>query len=93
MTNIFRPDQNERWRKQADKAAVELKAALDKRHPYHPDKPMIPDPARIGFAFDDGFVTIEVSRLTIAEKSKEELADFLYTTVITATQAPKGQTS
>lgn len=78
MTHIFRPLDSEKgkWREQANRAAMHLKhrAAQLRRL----DKEFL----KLGFAFNDGMITVEVSAADIESKTGPELADMLYQLVL-----------
>lgn len=78
MTHIFRgtKSENAKWRISSNRAAAALKQmSVFSR-----------DPMKLGFAFDDGVVTLEIAVADIKSKSGKDLADFIYQLVVTATQ-------
>lgn len=77
MTHIFSPNPNEmsKWRVQADKAAAHLKKTALAKEQIH-----------IGFAFDDGVITVRVLADKIRSTEEKKLADYLYNLVLMAAQ-------
>lgn len=83
MTFIFSHEARQRakFRREANRAGVALKAQSV------PEQPII----KIGFAFDDGVVTVQIDRNVIMRSTAEELGQYLFDAVIAAVTPDTGK--
>lgn len=72
MTHIFtpKPGDETKWRAQAHKAAEKLKEAADTK-----------EVVKVGFAFDDGIITVEIEGSAIRNMSVQGLGAAIYRVV------------
>lgn len=82
MTEIANPSHLERWRAQSLKIAQELKDI-----PEWKGK----DKLKVGIAFDDAIVTIELAVASITAASLEDLAESIFISAVEEVQRKQGQ--